>query len=157
MTYVICRLTAKNLDQLRNPTLSNRVWATFLLELRNKTGAFFRLEPGSGAWSIALQLTMSWVVCVSTPRSRSRATLISWRGLCSRSYHTTPASCSVQRRRTAKTSLSSSADSCQRQLSRLVSWHTHASPLPSLFPYLSPSLLIFSFENRPAPLPDRVL
>ena len=30
MTHVICRLTAKNWDQLRNPTLGNRVWAVFL-------------------------------------------------------------------------------------------------------------------------------
>jgi len=29
MTHVTCRLTAKNWDQLRNPTLDNRVWATF--------------------------------------------------------------------------------------------------------------------------------
>jgi len=29
MTLVTCRLAAKNRDQLRNPTLSNRVWATF--------------------------------------------------------------------------------------------------------------------------------
>ena len=29
MTHVICRLTAKNRDQLRNPTLGNWVWATF--------------------------------------------------------------------------------------------------------------------------------
>jgi len=29
MIHVTCRLTAKNRDQLRNPTLSNRVWATF--------------------------------------------------------------------------------------------------------------------------------
>ena len=29
MTYVTCRVTAKNRDQLRNPTLRNRVWATF--------------------------------------------------------------------------------------------------------------------------------
>jgi len=29
MTHVTCRLTAKNRDQLRNPTLSNRVWSTF--------------------------------------------------------------------------------------------------------------------------------
>ena len=29
MTHVICRLTAKNRDQLRNPTLGNRIWATF--------------------------------------------------------------------------------------------------------------------------------
>jgi len=29
MIHVTCRLTAKNWDQLRNPTLGNRVWATF--------------------------------------------------------------------------------------------------------------------------------
>ena len=29
MTHVTCRLTAKNRDQLWNPTLGNRVWATF--------------------------------------------------------------------------------------------------------------------------------
>ena len=29
MTHVTCRLTVKNRDQLRNPTLGNRVWATF--------------------------------------------------------------------------------------------------------------------------------
>jgi len=30
MTHATCRLTAKNRDQLRKPTLSSRVWATFL-------------------------------------------------------------------------------------------------------------------------------
>jgi len=29
MTYVTCRLTVKNRDQLQNSTLGNRVWATF--------------------------------------------------------------------------------------------------------------------------------
>ena len=29
MTHVTCRLTAKNRDQLRNPTLGNRVGSTF--------------------------------------------------------------------------------------------------------------------------------
>ena len=29
MTHVTCRLTAKNRDQLQNPTLGNRLWATF--------------------------------------------------------------------------------------------------------------------------------
>ena len=29
MTHVTCKLTAKNRDRLRNPTLGNRVWATF--------------------------------------------------------------------------------------------------------------------------------
>jgi len=35
MTHVTCRLTDKNRDHLRNPTLGNRVWAsfTFLLYL----------------------------------------------------------------------------------------------------------------------------
>jgi len=31
MTHVTCRLTAKDRDQLRNTTLGNRVWATFLV------------------------------------------------------------------------------------------------------------------------------
>jgi len=29
MTHVTCRLTAKKQDQLRNPTLGNRVWAAY--------------------------------------------------------------------------------------------------------------------------------
>jgi len=29
MTHITFRLTAKNQDQLRDPTLGNRVWATF--------------------------------------------------------------------------------------------------------------------------------
>ena len=29
MTHIICRLTDKNRDQLRNPMLGNRVWASF--------------------------------------------------------------------------------------------------------------------------------
>jgi len=35
MTYITCRLTAKNRDQLRNPMLGNRSWAafTFLVKL----------------------------------------------------------------------------------------------------------------------------
>ena len=34
MTHVVCRLTAKNWDRLRNPTLGNQVWATFTLCVR---------------------------------------------------------------------------------------------------------------------------
>ena len=33
MTHVNCRLTAKNRDQLRNPTLGNRAWVTFTFYL----------------------------------------------------------------------------------------------------------------------------
>jgi len=38
MTHITCKLTAKNRDQLRNPTFGNRAWATFtpfLYVLRN--------------------------------------------------------------------------------------------------------------------------
>ena len=35
MTHITCMLTAKNRDQFRNPTLGNRVWATFLPFLLN--------------------------------------------------------------------------------------------------------------------------
>jgi len=35
MTYVICRLTAKNLDELRNPTFGSRVWAASRQPLSN--------------------------------------------------------------------------------------------------------------------------
>jgi len=36
MTHVTCRLTAKNRDQLRNPTFGNQVWATvfYLIALK---------------------------------------------------------------------------------------------------------------------------
>jgi len=36
MTHVTCRLTAKNWDQLRNPTLGGRLWAIFTFLLRPK-------------------------------------------------------------------------------------------------------------------------
>jgi len=40
MTHVTCRLTAKNRDQLRNPTLGSRVWATFTFYLLRKVVHF---------------------------------------------------------------------------------------------------------------------
>ena len=42
MTHVTCRLTAKNRDQLRNPTLGNRVWATFTFLVARKTAPVAR-------------------------------------------------------------------------------------------------------------------
>ena len=39
MTHVTCRLTAKNRDQLRNPTLGNRVWASLLTSTATLTEA----------------------------------------------------------------------------------------------------------------------
>ena len=37
MTLVNCRLAAKNRDQLRDPTLGNRVWATFYIDIVKST------------------------------------------------------------------------------------------------------------------------
>jgi len=49
MTRVTCRLTAKNRDQLRNPTLGSRVWATFTITrsvskqlIRRDSNLFFK-------------------------------------------------------------------------------------------------------------------
>ena len=42
MTHVTCMLTAKNRDQLRNPTLGNRVRAAFLHKVL--FGAFIALH-----------------------------------------------------------------------------------------------------------------
>jgi len=50
MTYITCRLTAKNRDQLRNRTLGNRVWAnftTFTLNVHYFT-FFTLLHPAEG-------------------------------------------------------------------------------------------------------------
>ena len=40
MTHVTCRLAAKNRDQLWNPTLSNRVRATFTFLIKVCSKAF---------------------------------------------------------------------------------------------------------------------
>ena len=46
MTHVTCRLTAKNRDQLRNPMLGNRVWATFTIFFRDLAQKSASLETG---------------------------------------------------------------------------------------------------------------
>ena len=43
MTQVTCRLTAKNRDQLRNPTLGNQVLATFTFFTYFLTGVIYSL------------------------------------------------------------------------------------------------------------------
>jgi len=40
MTHVTCRLTAKNRDRLRNPTLGNRVWASFFYLSRRQRSSY---------------------------------------------------------------------------------------------------------------------
>ena len=58
LTHATRRLTAKNRDQLWNPTLGNRVWATFYFLLLQH---YF--VPGCGKRSIIT--SMSVRVCVS--------------------------------------------------------------------------------------------
>ena len=54
MTHVTCRLTAKNRDQLRNPTHGNRVWATFTLFDDSATSRFAaKLMPGCPSNDVA--------------------------------------------------------------------------------------------------------
>ena len=54
MTHITCRLTAKNRDQLRNPTLGNQVRATFTFLVLPATRQrwYFRLYP-SKVWGIS--------------------------------------------------------------------------------------------------------
>ena len=54
MTHVTCRLTAKNRDQLRNPTLGNHVWATF---------TFFVVMTLVGFHRSVMQQIVSSVMC----------------------------------------------------------------------------------------------
>ena len=44
MTHVTYRLTAKNLDQVRNPTLGNRVRATFTFTWYQNVGRLFAVS-----------------------------------------------------------------------------------------------------------------
>ena len=47
MIHVTCRLTAKNRDQLLNPALSNRAWATFtFLIIQSRRATFGVLRAG---------------------------------------------------------------------------------------------------------------
>ena len=63
MTHVTCRLTAKNQDQLRNPTLGNRVWATFTLFLIIRSGVNRFLPSVTGEWWGDLSDSSTLVVC----------------------------------------------------------------------------------------------
>jgi len=79
MTHVTCRLTVKNRDQLRNPTLGNRVWAAFC------RASLVEVQYGRG--------------CVAVTRAAGHATV--WDGL-ERPYPLSAASpsfCRPRRRR----------------------------------------------------------
>jgi len=55
MTHVTCRLNAKDRDQLRNPTLGNRVWATFTFTVQRARGITW-----SGADDILAKSFSGW-------------------------------------------------------------------------------------------------
>ena len=64
MTHGTCRLTAKNWDQLRNPKLVNRIWATFRPTfLRNRQPEAGGMKPdkpkiGSIRSSVSIELQL---------------------------------------------------------------------------------------------------
>ena len=68
MTHVTCRLTAKNRDQLRNPTLGNREWAsfTFLLWLIEYLSVYVRTSFASFAGESVAALTEIAVHVIDT-------------------------------------------------------------------------------------------
>ena len=55
-THATCRLTAKNRDQLRNPTLGNGVWATFTFTFYHPLITRLKMQRG-------IQGLQSLVVC----------------------------------------------------------------------------------------------
>jgi len=75
ITHITCRLTAKNWDQLQNPTLSNRVWATFTFFISSVSviGCSLPLR----VWSVlqARSVWISWhgTVAISAVACRKRA------------------------------------------------------------------------------------
>jgi len=62
MTHVTCRLTAENRDQLRNPTLGIRVWATFT----------FLPSVARGGLTARRTRTKQYVVILSIKQSRNQ-------------------------------------------------------------------------------------
>jgi len=71
MTHVTCRLTAKNRDQLRNPTLGNRVWAAGLAFLVTRAVTCWSVSSSDGGWDQQQQQQATswterwalWVMC----------------------------------------------------------------------------------------------
>ena len=63
MTHITCRLTVKNRDQLRNPTLGSRVWATctftcIVNKVKNQSAAW--VEGWANVWTE--YMTQQWRV-----------------------------------------------------------------------------------------------
>ena len=73
MTPITCRLTTKNRDQLRNPTLGNRVWVTFLrLSLGYWDNPYVPRAEGCGSPGRAVSMNLdSSTVVVTSPLATS--------------------------------------------------------------------------------------
>ena len=100
MTHDTCRLTAKNRDQLRNPMLGNRVWATFtFLDPSQASDSDVRWgRANAQSWStrvcyiVGNKLTCRWTQFHTRPAGRRRretvvsrrdeSRVLSYRALC---------------------------------------------------------------------------
>jgi len=82
MTHVTCRLTAKNRNQLRNPTLGNRVWATFafLSALRMRSTVAFKLRIRCEFCFKPVQSDSLKSACIIPLRSVSQFLRVLWDG-----------------------------------------------------------------------------
>jgi len=69
MTHVTCRLTAKNRDQLRNPTLGNRVWSTCFT--RARCGLLLQMWRGRRVY-VSACWTQRWAWALQKRLNRSR-------------------------------------------------------------------------------------
>ena len=63
MTHLTCRLTAKNRDQLLNPTLGNRVWAAFTFTCADNVAlpTFAALYTFHIVWPTLLSARQHWI------------------------------------------------------------------------------------------------
>jgi len=85
MTPVTCRLTAKNRDQLRNPTLGNRVWATFTFYY--KTGSLIQVTMDLNSlmtWTAVKLLSVRQAWCSSPSPHITRLLLTA---TCNQGWH----------------------------------------------------------------------
>jgi len=88
MTHVTCRLTVKNRDQLRDPTLGSRVWTTFSSQVvyvwsscgraRGVRGTNLQVPAGLSVRRGRRELSADWTALCGThvndrPTARSRA------------------------------------------------------------------------------------
>jgi len=87
MTHVTCRLIAKNRDQLRNPTLGSRVWATFTLTTNRTNHSSFRLHSFSLVTlpliaEQSIVMTLSVCLSVRDPFCRTTCPIFTKKFLC---------------------------------------------------------------------------